>query len=148
VSSYFKLKHLSSVLQMSSSPGIVCIRILAHRCLVQLFIQSAFPKSDANLFEWVGTIEGPTGTVRVCSLNDVTPLVIQISIMEGCHLKSRYTFRPIIPTSHRSSNSNLPVFTLMLILHQAQSAWTYFRFVSSFMASLDKADLFFFITSG
>jgi len=33
-------------LMMSSSPGI-----------------SAFPKSDANLFEWVGTIEGPTGTV-------------------------------------------------------------------------------------
>ncbi|KAF8589961.1 ubiquitin-conjugating enzyme E2 [Ramaria rubella] len=32
-------------LMMSSSPGI-----------------SAFPKSDANLFEWVGTIEGPTGT--------------------------------------------------------------------------------------
>jgi len=33
-------------LMMSSSPGI-----------------SAFPKSDANLFEWVGTIEGPAGTI-------------------------------------------------------------------------------------
>ncbi|EPQ58259.1 hypothetical protein GLOTRDRAFT_114723 [Gloeophyllum trabeum ATCC 11539] len=33
-------------LMMSSSPGI-----------------SAFPKSDANLFEWVGTIEGPSGTI-------------------------------------------------------------------------------------
>ncbi|GJJ12506.1 Ubiquitin-conjugating enzyme E2 11 [Clathrus columnatus] len=32
-------------LMMSSSPGI-----------------SAFPKSDANLFEWIGTIEGPSGT--------------------------------------------------------------------------------------
>lgn len=26
--------------------------------------QSAFPKSDANLFEWIGTIEGPAATVR------------------------------------------------------------------------------------
>ncbi|KAF8078167.1 ubiquitin-conjugating enzyme/RWD-like protein [Lyophyllum atratum] len=33
-------------LMMSSSPGI-----------------SAFPKSDGNLFEWVGTIEGPAETV-------------------------------------------------------------------------------------
>ncbi|KAH7107479.1 ubiquitin-conjugating enzyme [Auriculariales sp. MPI-PUGE-AT-0066] len=33
-------------LMMSSSPGI-----------------SAFPKSEANLFEWIGTIEGPAGTV-------------------------------------------------------------------------------------
>ncbi|KDQ60578.1 hypothetical protein JAAARDRAFT_31545 [Jaapia argillacea MUCL 33604] len=33
-------------LMMSSSPGI-----------------SAFPKSDANLFEWVGTIEGAPGTI-------------------------------------------------------------------------------------
>ncbi|KAF8519321.1 ubiquitin-conjugating enzyme E2 [Hysterangium stoloniferum] len=32
-------------LMMSSSPGI-----------------SAFPKTDSNLFEWVGTIEGPAGT--------------------------------------------------------------------------------------
>ncbi|KAK7693148.1 Ubiquitin-conjugating enzyme E2 11 [Cerrena zonata] len=42
-------KRLSSelmTLMMSSSPGI-----------------SAFPKSDANLFEWVGTIEGPSGTI-------------------------------------------------------------------------------------
>ncbi|KAJ7043287.1 ubiquitin-conjugating enzyme/RWD-like protein [Mycena alexandri] len=33
-------------LMMSSSPGI-----------------SAFPKSDGNLFEWVGTIEGPAETI-------------------------------------------------------------------------------------
>ncbi|RDX42681.1 hypothetical protein K466DRAFT_586426 [Polyporus arcularius HHB13444] len=42
-------KRLSSelmTLMMSSSPGI-----------------SAFPRSDANLFDWVGTIEGPAGTV-------------------------------------------------------------------------------------
>jgi ubiquitin-protein ligase len=29
--------------------------------------QSAFPKSDSNLFEWVGTIEGPVGTVSIFS---------------------------------------------------------------------------------
>jgi len=42
-------KRLSSelmTLMMSSSPGI-----------------SAFPKTDANLFEWAGTIEGATGTI-------------------------------------------------------------------------------------
>jgi len=42
-------KRLSSelmTLMMSSSPGI-----------------SAFPKSDANLFEWAGTIEGAPGTI-------------------------------------------------------------------------------------
>ncbi|KZP29886.1 hypothetical protein FIBSPDRAFT_815523 [Athelia psychrophila] len=42
-------KRLSSelmTLMMSSSPGI-----------------SAFPKSDANLFEWLGTIEGAPGTI-------------------------------------------------------------------------------------
>ncbi|KAJ6500403.1 ubiquitin-conjugating enzyme/RWD-like protein [Mycena sanguinolenta] len=42
-------KRLTSelmTLMMSSSPGI-----------------SAFPKSDGNLFEWVGTIEGPAETI-------------------------------------------------------------------------------------
>ncbi|KAF9642738.1 hypothetical protein BDM02DRAFT_3124201 [Thelephora ganbajun] len=42
-------KRLSSelmTLMMSSSPGI-----------------SAFPKSDANLFEWAGTIEGASATI-------------------------------------------------------------------------------------
>ncbi|KAJ1307392.1 hypothetical protein OPQ81_001497 [Rhizoctonia solani] len=33
-------------LMMSSSPGI-----------------SAFPRSDSNMFEWIGTIEGPPGSV-------------------------------------------------------------------------------------
>ena len=32
--------------------------------LTVLLSQSAFPKSDANLFEWAGTIEGAAGTVR------------------------------------------------------------------------------------
>jgi hypothetical protein len=50
---------------MSSSPGIVSFPPLVQQgthCL-----QSAFPKSDGNLFEWIGTIEGATGTVK---LND------------------------------------------------------------------------------
>ncbi|KAG1842655.1 ubiquitin-conjugating enzyme/RWD-like protein [Suillus subalutaceus] len=41
-----RLSNELMTLMMSSSPGI-----------------SAFPKSDANLFEWVGTIEGPAGTI-------------------------------------------------------------------------------------
>ncbi|KAI0646790.1 ubiquitin-conjugating enzyme E2 [Trametes meyenii] len=41
-----RLSNELMTLMMSSSPGI-----------------SAFPKSDSNLFDWVGTIEGPAGTV-------------------------------------------------------------------------------------
>ncbi|EJT98515.1 ubiquitin-conjugating enzyme E2, partial [Dacryopinax primogenitus] len=56
-------------LMMSSSPGI-----------------SAFPKSDANLFDWIGTIEGVPGTVY-------ENLKYKISI----HFPSNYPFiAPII----------------------------------------------------
>ncbi|KAK7023867.1 ubiquitin-conjugating enzyme/RWD-like protein [Favolaschia claudopus] len=41
-----RLSNELMTLMMSSSPGI-----------------SAFPKSDSNLFEWVGTIEGPAETI-------------------------------------------------------------------------------------
>src|SRR6266478_4263196 len=48
---------------MSSSPGIVRF----NQCYTNARShapQSAFPKSDGNLFEWIGTIEGAPGTVR------------------------------------------------------------------------------------
>ena len=52
-------------LQMSSSPGIVSLSCrISNRDLHSLSCQSAFPKHDGNLFEWVGTIEGPAETVR------------------------------------------------------------------------------------
>lgn len=41
-----RLSNELMTLMMSSSPGI-----------------SAFPKNDGNLFDWVGTIEGPAGTI-------------------------------------------------------------------------------------
>ncbi|KAL6309155.1 ubiquitin-conjugating enzyme/RWD-like protein [Sparassis latifolia] len=41
-----RLSNELMTLMMSSSPGI-----------------TAFPKSDANLFEWAGRIEGPAGTI-------------------------------------------------------------------------------------
>ncbi|KAF8604650.1 ubiquitin-conjugating enzyme E2 [Ceratobasidium sp. AG-I] len=41
-----RLSNELMTLMMSSSPGI-----------------SAFPKSDANMFEWIGTLEGPPGSV-------------------------------------------------------------------------------------
>lgn len=49
---------------MSASPGIVSLfhRVFASMAHL-LCVQSAFPKSDANLFEWAGTIEGASGTV-------------------------------------------------------------------------------------
>ncbi len=31
--------------------------------LLKSQLESAFPKSDGNLFDWAGTIEGPTETV-------------------------------------------------------------------------------------
>ena len=49
---------------MSSSPGIVSRALwLSGTSLLMWLPKSAFPKSDANLFEWVGTIEGAPGTV-------------------------------------------------------------------------------------
>jgi len=50
--------------------------------------------------------------------------------MAGCHLKSRYTFHQIIPTSHLSSSLILHAFTPMWILHPGQFALTFFRFAS------------------
>ncbi|KAB5595759.1 Ubiquitin-conjugating enzyme E2 C [Ceratobasidium theobromae] len=41
-----RLSNELMTLMMSSSPGI-----------------SAFPRSDSNMFEWIGTIEGPPGSV-------------------------------------------------------------------------------------
>ncbi|KAG9226040.1 hypothetical protein CCMSSC00406_0008702 [Pleurotus cornucopiae] len=41
-----RLSNELMTLMMSSSPGI-----------------SAFPRNDGNLFDWVGTIEGPAGTI-------------------------------------------------------------------------------------
>ncbi|KAL0947300.1 hypothetical protein HGRIS_013419 [Hohenbuehelia grisea] len=41
-----RLSNELMTLMMSSPPGI-----------------SAFPKGDGNLFEWAGTLEGPTGTI-------------------------------------------------------------------------------------
>jgi hypothetical protein len=58
------LTHVDLV-QMSSSPGIVSFPFVMDAAHTLSLPQSAFPKSDSNLFEWVGTIEGPVGTVRV-----------------------------------------------------------------------------------
>ena len=50
--------------------------------------------------------------------------------MSACHLKSRYIFHQIIPTSHLLSSSNHHVSTPMSTLHPVQFALTFFRFVS------------------
>jgi hypothetical protein len=91
--------------------------------------QSAFPKSDANLFEWIGTIEGPAGTVRVHSHRSSFASSSMTSIMPECHIKSRYTSRQIIPMSHLLSSSNPHVSIPMSILHLVQFALISFRCV-------------------
>ncbi len=49
---------------MSASPGIVSFFQPVHITTAHVSrVQSAFPKSDANLFDWAGTIEGASGTV-------------------------------------------------------------------------------------
>lgn len=57
-------KHSTTLPQMSSSPGIVrSLSVTRHHAHSLTTLQSAFPKHDGNLFEWVGTIEGPAETV-------------------------------------------------------------------------------------
>lgn len=59
--------------------------------------QSAFPKHDGNLFEWVGTIEGPTETVRVPL--DYLFLLINIffKVYAGLTYKIAISFPPNYP---------------------------------------------------
>ncbi|KAG7092182.1 hypothetical protein E1B28_008551 [Marasmius oreades] len=61
-----RLSNELMTLMMSSSPGIVSIhRFVTYAAHPHSSLKSAFPKSDGNLFEWVGTIEGAPGTIYV-----------------------------------------------------------------------------------
>ncbi|KAH9857808.1 ubiquitin-conjugating enzyme E2 [Lenzites betulinus] len=71
-----RLSNELMTLMMSASPGI-----------------SAFPKSDSNLFDWVGTIEGPAGT-----------------IYSGLKFKISITFPPTYPMSAPTIKFDSPCF--------------------------------------
>jgi hypothetical protein len=56
---------LNALFQMTAPPGIVGgIISTCLRRLMNFLFQSAFPKSESNLFEWAGTIEGAVDTVN------------------------------------------------------------------------------------
>jgi hypothetical protein len=65
-----------SLVQMSTSPGIVSGPTAAvEPPSTDKATQSAFPKTDGNLFEWAGTIEGAPGTVCHCMTSTFFPLI-------------------------------------------------------------------------
>ncbi|TFK55037.1 ubiquitin-conjugating enzyme E2 [Heliocybe sulcata] len=105
-------KRLSSELMqlmMSSSPGI-----------------SAFPKSDANLFEWVGTIEGPTGTVY-------SGLTFKISI----NFPPNYPYvAPTIKFDSQCYHPNVDLNSGAICLDILQDKWSAVYSVQTILLSL------------
>ncbi|KAH9946349.1 ubiquitin-conjugating enzyme/RWD-like protein [Epithele typhae] len=105
-------KRLSSelmTLMMSASPGI-----------------SAFPRSDSNLFDWVGTIEGAAGTVYA-------GLRFKIAI----HFPSNYPMAP--PTIKFESpcfHPNVDLSTGGICLDILQDKWSAVYSVQTIMLSL------------
>ncbi|KAI0798091.1 ubiquitin-conjugating enzyme/RWD-like protein [Abortiporus biennis] len=105
-------KRLSSelmTLMMSSSPGI-----------------SAFPKSDANLFEWAGTIEGPAGTVY-------SGLSFKISI----NFPSNYPYAaPTIKFDSPCYHPNVDIVGGAICLDILQDKWSAVYSVQTILLSL------------
>jgi hypothetical protein len=63
-------------MQMSTSPGIVSgPTAVIESPSTDKRNQSAFPKTDGNLFEWAGTIEGAPGTVCRSMTSTLFPLI-------------------------------------------------------------------------
>ena len=56
-------------MQMAGTPGLVGRQLHLNTCRISdscfFSFQSAFPKSDSDLFEWIATIDGPPETVRI-----------------------------------------------------------------------------------
>jgi len=96
-------------LMMSSSPGI-----------------SAFPKSDSNLFDWVGTIEGASGTVYA-------GLTFKISI----HFPPNYPYDP--PTLKFETpcfHPNVDIISGTICLDILQDKWSAVYSVQTILISL------------
>ena len=53
--------------------------------------QSAFPRSDANLFEWIGTMEGPAGTVSVLCSYGLFMIYNQFLVLRRNVIQNFYT---------------------------------------------------------
>ncbi|KAI0085430.1 ubiquitin-conjugating enzyme/RWD-like protein [Irpex rosettiformis] len=96
-------------LMMTSPPGI-----------------SAFPKSDSNLFEWAGTIEGAVGTVY-------QGLTFKIAI----HFPSNYPFvAPKINFVTRCYHPNVDIHSGAICLDILQDKWSAVYSVQTILLSL------------
>ncbi|KAF9001969.1 ubiquitin-conjugating enzyme E2 [Cyathus striatus] len=96
-------------LMMSSLPGI-----------------SAFPKSDGNLFEWAGTIEGPSETVYA-------GLTFKISIV----FPSNYPYvAPTIKFDTPCYHPNVDITTGAICLDILQDKWSAVYSVQTILLSL------------
>lgn len=104
-----RLSNELMTLMMSSSPGI-----------------SAFPKSDANLFDWIGTIEGPAGTVYA-------GLAFKISIT----FPSNYPYvPPQIKFDSPCFHPNVDIGTGAICLDILQDKWSAVYSVQTILLSL------------
>ncbi|KAI0256522.1 ubiquitin-conjugating enzyme/RWD-like protein [Lactifluus subvellereus] len=104
-----RLSNELMTLMMSSSPGI-----------------SAFPKSDANLFEWIGTIEGPAGTYY-CGMS------FKIAI----HFPPNYPYvPPVIKFESPCFHPNVDIASGAICLDILQDKWSAVYSVQTILLSL------------
>jgi len=104
-----RLSNELMTLMMSASPGI-----------------SAFPRSDANLFDWVGTIEGPAGTIY-------GGLKWKISI----HFPSNYPYAPpVIKFDTPCFHPNVDINSGAICLDILQDKWSAVYSVQTILLSL------------
>ncbi|KAF8461188.1 ubiquitin-conjugating enzyme/RWD-like protein [Russula ochroleuca] len=104
-----RLSNELMTLMMSSSPGI-----------------SAFPRSDANLFEWIGTIEGPAGTYY-------GGMSFKISI----HFPPNYPYvPPVIKFESPCFHPNVDIASGAICLDILQDKWSAVYSVQTILLSL------------
>jgi len=104
-----RLSNELMTLMLSSSPGI-----------------SAFPKNDGNLFEWVGTIEGPVGTIYA-------GLTFRISIS----FPSNYPYvAPAIKFDTPCYHPNVDITVGTICLDILQDKWSAVYSVQTILISL------------
>ncbi|EDR11012.1 uncharacterized protein LACBIDRAFT_172905 [Laccaria bicolor S238N-H82] len=104
-----RLSNELMTLMMSSSPGI-----------------SAFPKNDGNLFEWVGTIEGPAETIYA-------GLSFKISIL----FPSNYPYvAPSIKFDTPCYHPNVDITGGVICLDILQDKWSAVYSVQTILLSL------------
>jgi len=104
-----RLSNELMTLMMSSSPGI-----------------SAFPRSDANLFEWIGTMEGPAGTYYA-------GMSFRISI----HFPPNYPYvPPVIKFESPCFHPNVDIASGAICLDILQDKWSAVYSVQTILLSL------------